>query len=84
LNNYFLLKNASGDARIFTFLATVTEDEHAWLLLSELRVLLAQHVEHFRMVAANKLAGRRLLSSYVQIQTGKKTSHHSKLQAVQN
>jgi hypothetical protein len=38
-------------------LATVTKDDDAWLFLSELRVLLAQHVEHFRMVAANKLAG---------------------------
>jgi hypothetical protein len=28
-------------------LAKVAKDDDAWLLLSELRVLLAQHVEHF-------------------------------------
>jgi hypothetical protein len=38
-------------------LAKVAKDDDAWLLLSELRVLLAQPVEQFRMVAANKLSG---------------------------
>jgi len=38
-------------------LAKVAKDDDAWLFLSELRVLLAQHVEHFRMLAANKLSG---------------------------
>jgi hypothetical protein len=43
--------------RYLCSLAKVAKDDDAWLLLSELRVLLAQHVEHFRMVAANKLSG---------------------------
>jgi hypothetical protein len=40
-------------------LATVTNDEDAWLVLSELRILLRQHVEHLRTVAAGKLSGER-------------------------
>jgi len=39
-------------------LATVAKDDDAWLLLSELRVLITQHVEHLRIVAAGKLSGR--------------------------
>jgi hypothetical protein len=38
-------------------LATAAKDDDAWLLLSELRVLLSQHIEHLRMVAAAKLSG---------------------------
>ena len=40
-------------------LATVAKNDDAWLILSELRILLRQHVEHLRMVAAGKLSGSR-------------------------
>ena len=39
-------------------LAIVARDDDAWLLLSELRVLISQHVEHLRIVAAAKLSGK--------------------------
>jgi hypothetical protein len=39
-------------------LAVLARDDDAWLLLSELRVLITQHVEHLRIVAAAKLSGR--------------------------
>jgi hypothetical protein len=38
-------------------LATVANDDDAWLLLSELRILITQHIERLRIVAAGKLAG---------------------------
>jgi len=40
-------------------LAAVASDDDAWLYLSELRILITQHVEHLRMVAAGKLSGTR-------------------------
>ena len=40
-------------------LAAVANDGDAWLVLSELRTLLTQHIEHLRMVAAGKLSGAR-------------------------
>ena len=40
-------------------LATTATDEDAWLIMSELRLLLQQHVEHLRMEAAGKLSGAR-------------------------
>src|SRR5579864_829508 len=40
-------------------LATVTKDGDAWLILSELRLLIRQHINHLRMVAAGKLSGAR-------------------------
>ena len=40
-------------------LATMTNDDDAWLVLSELRILLSQHIEHLRAVAAGKLSGER-------------------------
>jgi len=40
-------------------LAAVANDDDAWLYLSELRILLGQHIEHLRMVAAGKLSGTR-------------------------
>ena len=40
-------------------LATVAKNDDAWLILSELRVLLRQHVQHLRLVAAGKLSGAR-------------------------
>jgi hypothetical protein len=40
-------------------LATVAESHDAWLILSELRTLLHQHIEHLRMVAAGKISGKR-------------------------
>ena len=40
-------------------LATTATDEDAWLIMSELRLLLQQHVEHLRTVAAGKLSGSR-------------------------
>lgn len=40
-------------------LATKVKDEDAWLILSELRTLLSQHIEHLRTVAAGKLSGTR-------------------------
>lgn len=45
--------------RHLCILATVAKDGDAWLILSELRVLLQQHIEHLRMVAAGKLSGAR-------------------------
>ena len=38
-------------------LATAANDEDAWLLLSELRLLITQHIEHFRIAAAANLSG---------------------------
>ena len=38
-------------------LARFANDDDAWLLLSELRVLISQHIEHVRMAAAGKLSG---------------------------
>jgi hypothetical protein len=43
--------------RYLCALATVANDDDAWLLLSELRILITQHIEHLRIVAAGKLAG---------------------------
>jgi len=40
-------------------LATKVKDEDAWLILSELRTLLSQDIEHLRTVAAGKLSGTR-------------------------
>jgi hypothetical protein len=40
-------------------LAAVANDDDAWLVLSELRILLRRHVEYMRMVAAGKLSGTR-------------------------
>jgi|SRR5579859_77546 len=40
-------------------LAKDTNDDDAWLILSELRILLQQHIEHLRVVAAGKLSGTR-------------------------
>jgi hypothetical protein len=39
-------------------LAILAKDDDAWLLFSELRVLITQHVEHLRIVAAAKLSGK--------------------------
>jgi hypothetical protein len=39
--------------------AKVGKSDDAWLILSELRTLLHQHVQHLRMVAASKLSGKR-------------------------
>src|ERR1700692_3854360 len=38
-------------------LAIVSKNRDAWVVLSELRILLTQHVEHLRRVAAAKLSG---------------------------
>jgi hypothetical protein len=38
-------------------LATAANDEDAWLLLSELRLLITQHIEHFRIAAAANFSG---------------------------
>jgi hypothetical protein len=40
-------------------LAALASDEDAWLILSELRILLRQHIDHLRAVAAAKLSGAR-------------------------
>jgi len=40
-------------------LAVDAKNDDAWLILSELRILLRQHIEHLRMVAAGKLSGAR-------------------------
>ena len=40
-------------------LATTATDEDAWLIMSELRLLLQQHVEHLHAMAAGKLSGSR-------------------------
>lgn len=47
--------------RNLCLLATTATNEEAWLILSELRLLIRQHVEHMRMVAAGKLSGAREL-----------------------
>ena len=38
-------------------LAKDAKDNDAWLILSELRTLLRQHIEHLRMVAASQVQG---------------------------
>ena len=38
-------------------LAMVTDSDEAWLILSELRTLLREHIQHLRTVAAGKLSG---------------------------
>ena len=38
-------------------LAKGAKDDDAWLILSELRTLLRQHIEHLRMVAASQVQG---------------------------
>lgn len=45
--------------RRLCLLATTATDEDAWLILSELRVLLRQHVENLRAMAAGKLPGAK-------------------------
>jgi hypothetical protein len=40
-------------------LAALANDEDAWLILSELRVLLRQHIDQLRTVAAAKLSGAK-------------------------
>jgi hypothetical protein len=40
-------------------LAIQAQNHDAWLLLSELRTLLAQHIEHLQAVAAGKLTGNK-------------------------
>jgi len=40
-------------------LATTAKNEDAWLVMSELRLLIRQHVAHLRLVAAGKLSGAR-------------------------
>jgi hypothetical protein len=40
-------------------LATITKNEDAWLVMSELRLLIRQHVAHLRLVAAGRLSGTR-------------------------
>ena len=38
-------------------LAIAANDEDAWLLLSELRLLITQHIEHLRIAAGANLSG---------------------------
>jgi hypothetical protein len=40
-------------------LATAAKDDNAWLVLSELRILISQHIEHLRTVVAGKFSGKR-------------------------
>jgi hypothetical protein len=40
-------------------LAKDAKDDDAWLILSELRTLLRQHIEYMRMVAATQVQGAR-------------------------
>jgi hypothetical protein len=40
-------------------LSATATDENAWIILSELRLLIRQHTERLRMVAAGKLSGER-------------------------
>jgi hypothetical protein len=40
-------------------LSTTATDDDAWVILSELRLLIRQHIEHLRMIAAGKLSGAR-------------------------
>jgi hypothetical protein len=43
-------------------LVATANDNDAWLILSELRILLRQHIDHLRAVAAGKLSGTREFS----------------------
>ena len=45
--------------RYLCLLATEAKNEDAWLVMSELRLLIRQHVAHLRLVAAGKLSGAR-------------------------
>jgi hypothetical protein len=40
-------------------LSITATDDDAWLILSELRLLIGQHIEHLRMIAAGELSGAR-------------------------
>jgi hypothetical protein len=40
-------------------LAVEAKNEDAWLILSELRILIHQHIERLRAVAADELSGAR-------------------------
>jgi hypothetical protein len=40
-------------------LSMQVKNEDAWLILSELRTLPSQHIEHLRMVAAGNISGTR-------------------------
>ena len=48
--------------RHLCMLSTKATDDNAWLILSELRLLVRQHIERLRMVAAGKLPGARGLT----------------------
>jgi hypothetical protein len=45
--------------RRICLLATKATNDDAWLILSELRLLIRQHVEHLRVVAGEKFSGTR-------------------------
>jgi hypothetical protein len=47
--------------RYLCSLAVAAKNDDAWLILSELRILIRQQIEHLRMVAAGKLSGAREL-----------------------
>lgn len=40
-------------------LAVAAKNDDAWLILSELRILIRQQIDYLRMVAAGKLSGAR-------------------------
>jgi hypothetical protein len=40
-------------------LSVTATDDDAWLILSELRLLIGQHIEHLRMIAAGEMSGAR-------------------------
>jgi hypothetical protein len=45
--------------RYLCSLAVTAKNEDAWLILSELRILIRQQIEHLRTIAAGKLSGAR-------------------------
>jgi hypothetical protein len=52
-------KRLEDKIRHLCVLSITATDDDAWLILSELRLLIRQHIEHVRMIAAGQLSGER-------------------------
>ena len=53
------LRRLEDKIRRLCSLAVEAKNDDAWIVLSELRILIRQHVDHLRIVAAGKLSGAR-------------------------
>ena len=53
------LRRLEDKIRHLCSLAIEAKNDDAWIILSELRILIRQQIEHLRMVAAGKLFGAR-------------------------